>query len=58
VAAEAHLLQGANYQPFGITLRYFTERFAIDAGAGIDLGVAGADRDFTIAPIVTATWVW
>ena len=58
VAAEAHLLQGANYQPLGITLRYFTKNFAIDAGAGIDLGFAGEAREFTIAPIVTATWVW
>jgi len=57
LAAEAYLLEDADLRPFVLTARYFTRSFAIDAGLGLAAG-SGADRGVTLAPVVTATWVW
>lgn len=55
VAAEGYILQSANYQPLVVTLRYFTDRFAIDAGVGVAAGEGGTVE---AAPVLTGTWVW
>ena len=59
VAAEAFLLQEAEYQPLVLTLRYFGRRFAIDGGLGVDLGLLGGRTDgIRLAPVLTGTWVF
>jgi hypothetical protein len=59
VAAEAYLLEEANYQPLIATLRYFDDHFAIDAGLAIDLAISGPKRDGVgVAPVVSIMWVW
>lgn len=58
VAAEAMILEGSDYQPMDIVVRYFDRRFAVDAGIGLDLGLDGERGDVGIVPVVSATWVW
>lgn len=59
IAAEAFFLQEADYQPIVMTLRYFTHRFAIDAGLGVDLGIHGESSTAPrVAPVISGTWVW
>ncbi|MBS1911748.1 MAG: hypothetical protein JST22_07165 [Bacteroidetes bacterium] len=59
VAAEAYLLESADYQPLVATVRYFGRNFAVDAGLGINMGLNGAGSGtLRAAPVVTATWVW
>jgi hypothetical protein len=54
VAAEGYLLESAGTQPLAVTLRYFTDRFAIDAG----LGLGATNGMVKVAPVVAGTWVW
>jgi hypothetical protein len=59
VAAEAFILQEAEYQPLVLTLRYFDKRFAIDGGLGMDLGLLGGRTEgIRLAPVITGTWVF
>jgi hypothetical protein len=54
IAAEGYLLESAGTQPLAVALRYFTNRFAIDAG----LGLGATDGVVRVAPVVAGTWVW
>jgi hypothetical protein len=54
IAAEGYLLESAGTQPLAVALRYFTDRFAIDAGVGLG-ATEGVVR---VAPVVAGTWVW
>jgi len=59
IAAEALYMHDANYQPLVIALRYFGDRYAIDAGIGLDLGIDGdLNSGVPLVPTVSATWVW
>jgi hypothetical protein len=55
IAAEGYLLQSSGTQPLAFTARYFTNRFAIDAGLGLGFATEGG---LDIAPVITGTWVW
>jgi hypothetical protein len=54
LAAEGYWIQRSSYQPVIATVRYFGERFAIDAGAAVDVWGDGAP----VAPVVSLVWVF
>jgi|GEM_PF-1077859 len=59
VAAEAFVLQEADYQPLIMTIRYFDRSFAIDLGLGVDVvAVDGSAAGPPAVPVITGTWVW
>jgi hypothetical protein len=68
LAAETYMIESSGLAPLALTARYFTERFALDFGFGIDLSggndvrstgtLSGEIRDLRIAPILSAIWVW
>jgi hypothetical protein len=57
LAGELYVIGDANVQPVVLAARYFTKRFAIDGGLGLDLGM-GNGEGVKLGPVVTATWVW
>jgi hypothetical protein len=54
VAAEAIWIQASTYQPVIGTVRYFGERFAVDAGAVVNVG----SGETTVAPVVSVVVVF
>ena len=59
IAAEGYLLQDSDYQPIIVTARYFTERFALDIGLGINPQLLEGNIDgLGILPVVSGVWVF
>lgn len=55
VATEIFAIEDSEYQPLAVTLRYFGNRFAIDAGVAVDLI---PENGLTPLPVVSGVWTW
>ncbi len=55
IAGEAFLLENSEFQPSALTLRWFNNRFAVDAGVAFDLT---PDDGLQVLPVVSGVWVW
>jgi hypothetical protein len=66
LAAETYVIESSGVAPLAVTLRYFTDKFAFDAGLGLDLNntitvkgtssLAGEIDNFRVAPLLSAVW--
>ena len=55
LAGEAFWIGGTEIQPLALTLRWFNERLAIDAGVVLDMV---PEEGFVAAPLVSGVWVF
>ena len=55
VAGEGFVLENSEFQPGGVTLRWFNNRVAVDAGIVVDLI---PDNGVQILPVVSGIWTW
>ena len=55
VATEIFVIEDSEYQPLAVTLRYFGNRFALDAGVTIDLI---PENGLTPLPVLSGVWTW
>ncbi len=55
IAAEGFFVSASEVEPVGLTLRWFNERIAVDAGVVLDLI---PEDGVTVAPLVSGVWTF
>jgi hypothetical protein len=55
IAAESFLIADSEFQPLAVTLRWFSNRLAIDAGAAVDLTPT---EGVTVLPVISGIYTF
>lgn len=55
IASEAFVIQESEFQPLAVTLRYFDDRYALEAGIATNLT---PDNGLVLLPVITGIWTW